>query len=117
MDDDFNTPKALAAFFDMVRSLNKVLDGPDAWKCRPEEFRSIVEEARRLGSILGLFQRAAAGADSELSEKLLELLILLRAEARARKDYAVGDSIRDRLADLGIILEDTPDGTSWRRQD
>ncbi len=114
MDDDFNTPKAMAAFFDMIRNLNKILDGPEAWKCKPDELRSIVEETRRLGAVIGLFQQTASRADSEISGKLLDLLITMRAEARARKDYELADSIRARLADLGITLEDTPDGTFWR---
>ncbi len=117
MDDDFNTPKAMAAFFDTVRSLNKTLDGPDAWKCRPEELRAVVEDIRRLGAVVGLFQQGTAGADSGLSDKLLDLFITLRAEARVRKDYDLSDSIRDRLSDLGIALEDTPDGTFWREKE
>ncbi len=114
MDDDFNTPKAMAAFFDMVRNLNKILDSSDAWKCKPGDLRALVEQTRKLGALLGLFQKTATHGDSGLSEKLLELLISLRAEARARKDFELADSIRDRLADLGIALEDTPDGTFWR---
>jgi cysteinyl-tRNA synthetase len=114
MDDDFNTPKAMAAFFDMVSDLNKILDGPEAWRCKPDELRSVVEETRKLGAVLGLFQQRASRGDSGLSEGLLDLLITLRAEARARKDYELADSIRTRLADLGIALEDTPDGTFWR---
>jgi cysteinyl-tRNA synthetase len=114
MDDDFNTPKALAAFFNMVRDLNKILDGPDAWKCSSDELRSLAKETRTLGAVLGLFQRTASGADTDLTAKLLDMFILLRAEARARKDFALADTIRARLADLGIALEDTPDGTFWR---
>ena len=114
MDDDFNAPKAIAAIFDTVRNLNKILDGPDAWKCTADDLRSVTNEIRRLGAVLGLFQQGAAGADSALTDKLLDLFISLRAEARARKDYALSDSIRDRLAELGISLEDTPDGTFWR---
>jgi cysteinyl-tRNA synthetase len=67
-----------------------------------------------LGAVLGLFQRTASGADTDLTAKLLDMFILLRAEARARKDFALADTIRARLADLGIALEDTPDGTFWR---
>jgi cysteinyl-tRNA synthetase len=114
MDDDFNTPKAMAAIFDTVRSLNKILDGPEGWKCSPDELRAVIEKVRTLGDVLGLFQHGASGADSGLGEKLIDLLITLRAEARARKDYDLADSIRDRLSDLGIGLEDTPDGTFWR---
>lgn len=117
MDDDFNAPKAIAAVFDTVRNLNKILDGPDAWKCTADGLRSVTNEIRRLGAVLGLFQHGAAGADSALTDKLLGLFISLRAEARARKDYALSDSIRDRLEELGISLEDTPDGTFWREKD
>jgi len=116
MDDDFNTARALAAIFDAVRSINKSLDGPDSWKLSPDGLKAVVGEIRRLGAILGLFQQETAATDSALTEKLLELFISLRAEARARKDYALADSIRDRLADLGIGLEDTPDGTFWREK-
>lgn len=115
MEDDFNTPKAMAAFFDMVRSLNKILDGPDAWKCKPEDLRGLIEDTQRLGAVLGLFGQETADADSELTDKLLGLLITLRAEARARKDYDLADSIRSQLTDIGITLEDTPDGTFWRQ--
>jgi cysteinyl-tRNA synthetase len=114
MDDDFNTPKAIAAFFDMVRSLNKILDEPGAWKCKPEELRSIIDQTRNMGTVLGLFQQKASRADTELSDKLLDLLINLRAEARTRKDYQLADSIRSRLTDLGVSLEDTPEGAFWR---
>ena len=117
MDDDFNTPKAIASIFDTVRALNKLLDGPDAWKCAPDALRSVTNEIRRLGAVLGLFQQGAAAGDSELTGKLMELFISLRAEARIRKDYALADSIRDRLAELGISLEDTPDGTFWREKE
>ena len=117
MDDDFNTARAMAAIFDTVRSMNKSLDGLDAWKYAPEGLKAVVSDIRRLGAILGLFQHGAAGTDSALTEKLLDLFISLRAEARTRKDYALADSIRDRLADLGISLEDTPDGTFWREKE
>jgi len=116
MDDDFNTPKALAGFFDMVKALNKILDGPDALNCKPEELRSLIEKTCGLGTVIGLFQEGASHAGSDLAEKLLGLLITLRAEARARKDYDVADSIRTRLADIGVTLEDTPDGTFWREK-
>ncbi len=117
MNDDFNTPKALAAFFELTRGLNKVLDGPDAWKCDPQELYAIIDKIQQLGSILGLFQHRETHADSKLTEQLLDLLITLRAEARVRKDYALADSIRDRLSEIGIVLEDTPDGTFWREKD
>jgi cysteinyl-tRNA synthetase len=121
MDDDFNTPKAIAAFFDAVRSLNKILDGPDARKCKAKDLRDLIETIHRLGAVLGLFQKSGieqgSQQDSGLTDELMSLLITLRAEARARKDYALSDSIRDRLDGLGVTIEDTPDGTFWRKKD
>ncbi|RJP19193.1 MAG: cysteine--tRNA ligase [Candidatus Abyssobacteria bacterium SURF_5] len=117
MDDDFNTPRAIAAFFNMVKGLNKILDGPDAWKCSAEDLRKLVNRTKELGAVLGLFQKSFAGADSALAEKLLDLLISLRAEARERKDYQLADSIRARLDSIGIVIEDTPDGTFWRAKE
>lgn len=77
---------------------------------------------RELAAILGLFLKPpprAAGEDDgsrELLDGLVGLLIDLRKEARGRKDYATGDAIRDRLAELGIALLDRKDGTHWERK-
>ncbi|HWE40272.1 MAG TPA: cysteine--tRNA ligase [Isosphaeraceae bacterium] len=119
MDDDFNTGGALGQLFELVRDLNRFVDGirPD----NPSEdlieaFRYGVVILKELTQVLGLFRRppAKAAAGDTLTDDLLRLLIDLRAEARKSKNFALADSIRTRLTALGVTLEDRPDGTSWK---
>ncbi|MET0085080.1 MAG: cysteine--tRNA ligase [Sedimenticola sp.] len=117
MDDDFNTPEALATMFEMVREINRV---------RAEDERqaaALGAELRRLGAILGILQDdaesylrgGAPGGDDGLSDADIEALIQQRVEAKANKDWAAADRIRDELKSHDILLEDGPQGTSWRR--
>ena len=64
---------------------------------------------------LGLFSGAETGKGEEITGELVDMLLQLRAEARARKDFATSDAIRDRLTAIGVILEDTKEGTRWSR--
>jgi len=123
MDDDFNTGGGIAALFDLVRALNKFVDDEkleDPKKQSPEKLDTLIQGAvvlRELCSTLGLFrkppQETAASGDDELTGKLMQLLIELRAESRKKKDFATADQIRNRLAEIGVILEDRPGGTEW----
>ncbi len=106
MDDDFGTPAALAVVFDLVREGNAALDSGDT--TRAETAHSTV---RNLARALGLLLRDSA---FHLDTKV-ELLLAERDEAREAKDFAAADRIRDELAARGITVEDTPDGTIWRK--
>jgi cysteinyl-tRNA synthetase len=114
MDDDLNTPQALAALFDLNKAVNSLLNSSQA--VSGGTLAAIDAAYRTLGGdILGLIpdelpQEAGAGLDNAL----ISILIDLRAEARARKDWATSDTIRDRLAEIGVALEDRPEGTTWR---
>lgn len=127
MDDDFNTGAAISSLFDSLRSLNRHIDsnglGPAADPNSPA-VQSLIKATtviRELATVLGLFVKPAAGAgggdeaDTELLDSVIGLLIDLRKEARERKDYATGDAIRDRLAELGVALLDKKEGTTWER--
>lgn len=126
MDDDFNTGGGIAALFDLVRALNKFVDDEkleDPAKQTPDKLDSLKRGTivlRELTSTLGLFrnppQETAASGDDELTGQLMELLIELRAEARKKKDFATADQIRNRLTEIGVILEDRPGGTEWSRK-
>jgi cysteinyl-tRNA synthetase len=114
MDDDFNTPEALAVLFDLVRELNRLReeDEPAA--------AGLAAELRRLGGILGLLQDDAegflkSGSGGGLSDADVEALIQARADARKSRNWAEADRVRDQLQEAGIALEDGPQGTSWRR--
>ncbi|MDD5730134.1 MAG: cysteine--tRNA ligase [Candidatus Omnitrophica bacterium] len=107
MDDDFNTPQALASVFELVNLANKNIDDLDF---SSGAYKLFFE----LAGIFGLeFKKAAAGQslDSEI-----EALIDKRDGARKRKDFAESDRLRKELEARGIILEDTKDGTAWRRK-
>jgi len=114
MDDDFNTPQALAVLFDLNREVNSLLN--DEQPVSGGTLRAIDSAYRELGHlILGIIpDQLEKSAGAGLEHVLVELILNLRAEARARKDWATADAIRDRLAAVGVLLEDRPDGTTWR---
>src|SRR5579859_1706764 len=114
LDDDFNAPVAIAALFDFSRSVNTLLNaatppGQAALEAVDGLYREIG------GQVLGIVpERAASGASAEREAGLIRLLIELRGEARQRKDFALADSIRERARQLGVVLEDSKEGTSWK---
>jgi cysteinyl-tRNA synthetase len=124
MDDDFNTGGAMADLFDLLRELNKYCDQQQLEEIadiKDAKVIALVRGARvlrELSNILGLFRTTPArrgGASEGVMPNLMQLLIELRAEARAKKDFATGDKIRNSLAAMGITLEDRKGGaTEWR---
>jgi cysteinyl-tRNA synthetase len=116
MDNDFNTPQALAALFDFNKVVNTLLNSDQPISAGT--LRAIDETYQTLGGdILGLVPdetAAAGGLAHDLEQDLIRIMVDLRAEARQNKDYATSDAIRDRLAEIGVVLEDRPDGTVWK---
>ena len=114
LDDDLNTPQALAALFDLNKAVNTLLNSGEA--AGKDTLVAIDAAYRTLGSdILGLIpDELPQKAGRELDEALIQILIDLRAQARAKKDWATADTIRNRLAAIGIALEDRPEGTTWQ---
>ncbi|MCP5339572.1 MAG: cysteine--tRNA ligase [Steroidobacteraceae bacterium] len=117
MDDDFNTPEALAVLQSLASDLNRAgASGDAATRAR------LAAELRRLGNVLGVLTLSPAewfrlriGADQDLPAAEVEALIEARREARRNKDFRRSDQIRDQLAAAGVILEDKPGGvTQWR---
>jgi cysteinyl-tRNA synthetase len=116
MDDDFNTPEALAVLFDLAREVNRLRRESDSAAA------PLGAELRRLGGILGILQddpdsylRGGEGAIEGSSDAEIEALIAQRLAARQAKNWAEADRIRDELKGRGILLEDGPGGTTWRR--
>ena len=116
MEDDFNTPEALAVLFELTREINRtrVEDMPRA--------ATLAASLRRLGGVLGLLQdapeaflRGAAGHEDTLADTEIERLIEARAQAKQGKRWAEADAIRAQLKQAGIVLEDSANGTTWRR--
>ncbi len=117
MDDDLNTSIALSALFELVKITNGLLADP---KTAAGTYEAVDKTFRRLGGdVLGLVRdeySQASGGDEQLLDHLIGMMIARRAVARARKDFAAGDQIRNELTQLGIALEDKPGGaTAWRR--
>ena len=113
MDDDLGVPQALAIVHERVREGNTALDAGDA-----ETARALAGEVARLTGILGLNPldpqwASRSGPEAPALDALLQELIEQRARARAEKDWAAADRIRDAIAAAGVTLEDGPDGTHW----
>ncbi len=107
MDDDLNTPRALAAIFDLTREIFSAHS--EGWDVSAGQ-----STLRELTGVLGITLEEPGSGDAENVAEI-EGLILTRQEARDRRDYAEADAIRDRLADMGVEIMDTPQGTTWRR--
>lgn len=115
MDDDFNSPRGIAVLQDLTRDVNTLLNSET--EVGVSTLAAIDETYTALGGdVLGLAPAAdtVAGGDGQREAGLIELLIELRAKARADRDYARSDQIRDQLSALGVALEDRADGTIWR---
>ncbi len=107
MDDDLNTADALAAVFDIIYEANTRLS--ESERNNTEAVRLALDTIHELGSILGLFEKSGK---KDISAEVEEL-IKMRAEARAAKNWAEADAIRDRLREMNIELKDTPMGVKW----
>ena len=108
MDDDFNTPEAVAVLFDLANEVNRT------------HSTALARQLRALGGLLGLLPRESegflrAGTGDEISEAQIGALIAERNEARRTKNFRRADQIRDELSRRGVGLEDDPQGTTWRR--
>lgn len=115
MDDDFNTPQAIAVLQEFTREVNSLLNS-DATVGKPV-LAAIDALYRELGGdVLGIIPETdiTTSGDENREKALIEMLIEMRKRARENKDYAESDRIRDALAEQGVILEDRPDGTIWK---
>ncbi len=114
MDDDFNTPEALAVLFDLAREINRVREGDRA------QAAQLAAILRALACILGLLQQDAnaflRSGTPQLTDAAIDALLIQRQQARVARDWQAADQIRDQLHAAGIVLEDNPTGTLWRRE-
>ncbi|MBX7160654.1 MAG: cysteine--tRNA ligase [Acidimicrobiia bacterium] len=109
MDDDFHTPAATAVLFDLVKRANAAVDRDET-----AELPALLAAIAAVDSVLQVVPPPARG-DTALAD-VMELVLELRQRAREEKDYATADRIRDRLAEAGISVEDSPEGAKWRRR-
>jgi cysteinyl-tRNA synthetase len=116
LNDDLNTPQAIAVLFDLSKEINSRLAASGI----SSEGLAAADEVFRMlgGSVLGIIpERMAAQSEADGGDeaKIIQLLIDVRNEARASKNFQISDRIRDGLKSIGIVLEDRKDGTGWKR--
>ena len=108
MDDDFNTAAALGHIYDLVKAINTARDAGVGG----EPFAQAQATLKELTGVLGLRLQPKAAVKSD-AEPFIDLLVEVRTELRKAKQWALADLVRDRLAELGVVLEDTREGTTW----
>jgi len=123
MDDDLNTAGAIGIVFEKIKELNRIMD--DAGDSFDDALKEQLSEERKnlfkAAAILGALKNDPAKflsemeKPSDIDETEVEKFIVQRTEARAQKDWAKADDIRDKLQEMGIVLKDTAEGTKWRR--
>jgi cysteinyl-tRNA synthetase len=108
MDDDFNTPLAMAALYELVKAINTARDqGATNDQLQPAQ-----ATLRELTGVLGLRLQEKQGSGD--ADKFIDLLVEVRSEVRKQKLWSVSDQIREKLKELGVMIEDTKEGTTWR---
>lgn len=114
MNDDFNAPAAVGVLFELVRETNELMADPQN---ASHEFLVTLNEffTSAAETVLGIRLTAPGSSSAGLEPQLVDLLITARAEARKAKQFALSDKIRDDLKGMGVVLEDTKEGTSWKK--
>jgi cysteinyl-tRNA synthetase len=113
MDEDFNTPRALATLFEMSKEINRFLD--EQKQVSIEILELAYCNFSELGRALGLFQqKKIKDAGGEIVDDLVKLLFDMREELRKKKEYSLSDEIRARMKEAGLVIEDTAEGPKWK---
>ena len=115
MYDDFNTPVLIAHLFDLVKMVNSAADNKIAFTAQDVEtarnlYRDFVEE------VLGLRMAESGDKSAQKMDGIMSILLDIRAKAKAQKDFATSDLIRDELKNLGIVVMDSKDGATWKAE-
>ena len=121
MDDDFNTALAIGTMFGLAKEINiyhsKVTGGKT--ELDADALQQVEKAYSQMAEVLGILNDAGAAtqdSNAELVNELMDIIIEIRQEARKKKDWAIADQIRNKLAAVGIVLEDSPQGVRWKRQ-
>ncbi|HJR78946.1 MAG TPA: cysteine--tRNA ligase [Anaerolineales bacterium] len=109
MDDDFNTPLALAGIYELVKAINTARDNG----ATNDQLQPAQATLRELTGVLGLRLQEKQGSGGD-ADKFIDLLVEVRSEVRKQKLWQLSDLIRNRLKELGVAIEDTKEGTTWR---
>lgn len=122
MNDDFNTALAISYMFELAKDINSYYNDYTAGKIMPRSTEAFMmmrvsEIFLDMAGTIGIFEAVEEEneVNSELVDKLMNVIISIRQDARANKNWAVADKIRDELKSVGIVLEDTPNGVQWKQ--
>ena len=116
MDDDFNSPQACAVIFDFVREVNRTIAENE--NINAKFYLEVKEFLQKTAEgVLGIldFSKPLSSSGDSLTDEIINLLIKLRTDAKKEKNFALSDKIRDELKDLGVILQDSKEGTTYKR--
>lgn len=114
LNDDMNTPIAIAQLFEGVKYINLLSEGKESLHANDlGSFKDFMNTVTK--DILGIQQELSSKQDSDSEDKLIQMILEMRLKARKNKDFKTSDFIRDRLSELGISLKDTSDGTKWEK--
>jgi len=115
MDDDFNTPVAMSVLFELAHHIQRLRE-----KKKMDEAADCGNTLRRLGEFFSILQvdpdAYFQGEEGSVDAEKINALIAARNKARAEKDWQQADKIRDTLVDMGVVIDDTADGTVWRQE-
>lgn len=122
MRDDFNTALAISHMFALAKEINIYHQSIVSVGSKPDgKLVSILQSVfSEMCSIIGVLESTQGAVEAEscgLEEPLMEMLIAMRQEARSNKDYAQADALRNKLSEMGIVLEDTPQGVRWKNSE
>ena len=115
MEDDLNTADAITAIFELVRAANSAVRSNDDKKVSRKLVQAYLDKLVTLCDVLGLIALKKDDAETDPEAEEIEALIAKRKDAKKNKDFALADSIRNELLERGIVLEDTREGTKWKR--
>ena len=122
MRDDFNTALAISHMFALAKEINVYKAQADASSVSPDGklvdmmSKTYAEFCSIIGVLEGEVAASGNGEEEGLTDQLMQLLLEMRQEARKAKNYAQADAIRNKLGELGIVIEDTPQGARWKKQ-
>lgn len=116
MDDDFNTALAISQMFGLAKEINRYHQEVErGTSFDAANFKKAADVFYTMAEIIGIFEQEEMAADDGLADALMDIIIGIRQEARAAKNWAVADKIRDGLKNAGVVIEDTPTGVRWKR--
>jgi cysteinyl-tRNA synthetase len=118
MNDDFNTPQALAAVFELINDVNKILDDRNQCVTKAEiaQLEQILQST--LGDVLGIITGESGEQETSRQDidQVMDILLEVRKDLRLEKNFKISDKIRDMLKSHGILLKDTPQGVTWEKE-